>query len=223
MKSSELFDFTQTLAEPLLREREYPESALDDLRGYIESIGRELDRERYCEISRNVWVAKTANIAPSACIMPPCIIGEWTEVRHCAYIRGSALIGDRCVIGNSSEIKNSILFNRVQVPHFNYVGDSILGYGAHLGAGAVTSNVKCDRSCVCVTRNGVRLDTGRRKLGAMIGDRAEVGCGAVICPGSVIGRDSVVYPLALVRGEIPSESIYKGGSGAVKRVNCGVR
>ena len=218
MKTTELFNLKETLAAELLENAEYPEGVLGELRTFIERTGVSLDTKRYFEISDGVWVARTANIAPTAFILTPCIIGERTEVRHCAYIRGAVLIGDDCVVGNSCEIKNSILFNKVQVPHFNYVGDSVLGFASHLGAGAVTSNVKSDKSSVCVIRDGERISTGRRKLGAMVGDRVEIGCGAVLCPGTVVGRDSVVYPLSLVRGTVPAESIYKNNGESVSRV-----
>ena len=217
MKTIELFDITKTMAEPLLRECEYPEKALLRLQEFIEELGHALDTKRYAEASEGVWIAKSARVSHSACIMPPCIIGEDTEIRQGAFIRGSVIVGCGCVVGNSSEVKNSILFDRVQVPHFNYVGDSILGYASHLGAGAVTSNVKSDKSDVFVTHDGERQNTYRRKLGAMIGDHTEVGCGAVLCPGTIIGKNSTVYPLSLVRGTVPSDSIFKGQDNITKK------
>ena len=210
MTAAELFDLTKTLAGELISECRYPEEALDSLGEFIIKKGRELDGNRYVQISEGIWKAVNATVAESAVICPPCIIGGGTEIRCGAFIRGSVLIGNECVVGNSTEVKCSILFDRVQIPHFNYVGDSILGYGAHLGAGAVTSNVKSDKSDIYVTDGEERRNTGRRKLGSLIGDHVEIGCNAVLCPGTVIGRSSTVYPLSLVRGEVPSDSIYKG-------------
>ena len=204
LKIEELFDLNHTLAREYLQNFEYPWEALSGLKNYIIKLGATLGGE-YEEIYHGVWVHKSAKIADSAKICAPCIIGEDSEVRHCAYIRGSALIGRNCVVGNSTEIKNSILFDRVQVPHFNYVGDSILGFCAHLGAGSITSNVKCDKSPVTV--NG--KNTNLKKLGAIIGDRVEVGCNSVLNPGTVIGANTTVYPLSCVRGIIPADSIFK--------------
>lgn len=214
MKISELFDLSRTAASRYLRMYEYPWQALSGIGGLIAELAS-ADLE---QIAEGVWAAKSARIAPTACISAPCIIGEYSEIRHCAYIRGNAVIGNECVVGNSTEIKNSILFDCVQVPHYNYVGDSILGYRAHLGAGAVTSNVKCDRTEVIAASPEGRIGTGRRKLGAAVGDGSEIGCGSVLCPGAVIGKNCTVYPLSLIRGYLPDGSIFKSaGNIAVKR------
>ncbi len=203
-----LFDLEHTIAAEYLSRFFYPWQGLKGLKDAILSLGRNLPREEYMELGADIWVHHTAQIAPTASINGPAIIGPYTEIRHCAYIRGSALIGEHCVVGNSTELKNVILFDRVQVPHYNYVGDSILGYRAHLGAGAVTSNVKADRSPVTLRGEG-RIETGLRKLGAMIGDYAEVGCNAVLNPGTVLGRNSTVYPTTCLRGVIPANCICK--------------
>lgn len=209
MRTAELFDLTKTAAQPLLSCYDHAEKSLTHLHRFIEKLGGALDTELYTEMSPGVWAAKSAVICENAQILAPCIIGEGAVIRQCAYIRGSVLVGRECVIGNSTEVKNSILFDRVQIPHFNYVGDSVLGYAVHLGAGAVTSNVKSDKSEVYITHDGVRESSGRRKLGAVIGDMSEIGCGAVLCPGTVIGKNTTVYPLTLVRGTVPSGSILK--------------
>lgn len=195
----------------------YPWEALDGLKQLILDLGKTLPKEVYDEVSDGVWVAKSAKIAPSASIGAPAIIGENTEVRQCAFIRGSALVGNDCVVGNSVELKNCILFDNVQVPHFNYVGDSILGYRSHTGAGAVTSNVKSDKTLVSVRVNGESLPTGRKKFGAMLGDCVEVGCNSVLNPGTVIGCNSNVYPLSSVRGYVPENSIYKSKDAIVRK------
>ena len=205
----ELLSAEGTLAEKLLCSVTYPFEALKKIGDYIKEIGPALDKEIYEERGESIWIARSAKIAPSASITGPCIIGERTEVRHCAFIRGSALVGAHCVVGNSVELKNVILFDNVQTPHYNYVGDSILGYKAHMGAGSITSNVKSDKTHVVVTDGVERIDTGRKKVGAMLGDGVEVGCNSVLNPGSVIGRGSRVYPLSSVRGTVPAASIYK--------------
>ena len=209
MRTTELFDLSKSIAEPFLSQFIYPEEALFDLSFFIAELGSKLDKEKYTEVKKNVWIAKSAKVSSNATILPPCIIDENSEIRQCAFIRGSVIVGKSCVVGNSSEVKNSILFDSVQVPHFNYVGDSILGFKSHLGAGAVTSNVKSDKSNVSVVRDGEKIVTTRKKLGAMVGDGVEVGCGAVLCPGTIIGKDTTVYPLSLVRGYVPAKSIYK--------------
>jgi len=207
--TKELFDLERTLAGEYLKNFTYPWEALSGVTELILSLGCSRDENEYCLLSENVWAHKSAKIAPTACIGAPCIIGRNSEVRHCAFIRSSALIGENCVIGNSTEVKNAILFDGVQVPHFNYVGDSILGYKAHLGAGVVTSNVKSDKSLVTVkTPDGI-IETGLKKFGAIIGDGVEVGCNAVLNPGTVIGRNSSIYPLSCVRGTVPGNSIFK--------------
>ena len=212
-----LFDLSHSLASPLLEKTEYPWEALDHIQDFILTIGKTLPESEYDHPSPGVWIAKDASVSPTAHIGAPCIIGHKTEVRHCAFIRGSALIGDGCVVGNSTEIKNAILFDGVQVPHFNYVGDSILGYKSHLGAGALTSNVKSDKSPVTVRCGEEKAATGRKKLGAMVGDFAEVGCHAVLNPGTVIGKNASVYPLSSVRGTVPENHICKGDRGIFPR------
>ena len=213
LKTYKLFNLEHTAAREYLLKFEYPWQALEGLKEFILNLGPTLKRDGYSEINQGVWAHRSAKIAPSACISVPCIIGENSEIRHCAYIRGSALVGANCVVGNSTELKNAILFDGVHVPHFNYVGDSILGFCAHLGAGAITSNIKCDKSPVKL--NGV--DTGLKKLGAIIGDGVEVGCNSVLNPGTVIGANTIIYPLSFVRGIIPADSIFKNGK-VVKRV-----
>ena len=205
----ELFDLKHTLAAAYLSKFTYPWEALKGIKDMILALGKTLG-EDYREISESVWVHKTAVVAPTAYLGAPCIIGAGTEVRHCAFIRGSALVGDNCVVGNSVELKNVILFDHVQTPHYNYVGDSILGYKAHMGAGSVTSNVKSDRSLV-VIHSRENIPTGLKKVGALLGDYVEVGCNSVLNPGTVVGRNSNIYPLSSVRGVVPANSIYKTG------------
>ena len=217
MKAADLFDFTHTRAGDYLQNFQYPWQALAGLKDFILSLKSKLGGE-YIEVSPEVWVHKSAKIAPSAHLGAPCVIDEGAEVRHCAFIRGSALIGKNCVVGNSVELKNVILFDGVQVPHFNYVGDSVLGFKAHLGAGAITSNVKSDRSPVFVKWGGESVHTNLKKLGAMVGDFVEVGCNAVLNPGTVIGRNTCVYPLLSVRGTIPANSILKSAGKIVKKL-----
>mgnify|MGYP005873175503 CR=1 FL=1 len=208
LQTKDLFDFSHSIAGPYLMGFSYPWQALAGIKQLILDLGKQLGSD-YTEISPTVWVHKTATIAPTAYLGAPCIIGAGTEVRHCAFIRGSALVGENCVVGNSVELKNVILFDNVQVPHYNYVGDSILGYKAHMGAGSITSNVKSDKTLVVVRCGAERAETGRKKVGAMLGDGVEVGCNSVLNPGSVIGRGSRVYPLSSVRGTVPAASIYK--------------
>ncbi len=209
MKISELYDLRFTLAEHYLKGFEYPWEALGGIGETIVKLGKSLDKSEYTEVSETVWVHKSAKIASTAYLGAPCIIGENSEVRHCAFIRGSALIGKGCVVGNSTELKNVILFDCVQVPHYNYVGDSILGYKAHMGAGSITSNVKSDKTPV-VVKGENNIATGLKKFGAMLGDFVEIGCNSVLNPGTVIGKNTVVYPLSSVRGVVPADSIYKG-------------
>ena len=205
----DLYDLSHTLAGEYLSGFTYPWEALKGIKELILSLGPDLGEE-YREISEHVWVHKTATVAPTAFLGAPCIIGPGTEVRHCAFIRGSALVGENCVVGNSVELKNVILFDKVQTPHYNYVGDSILGYKAHMGAGSVTSNVKSDKSLV-VIHGEENIPTNLKKVGAMLGDFVEVGCNSVLNPGTVVGRNSSIYPLSCVRGVIPENSIYKTG------------
>ena len=219
-KTKELFSLDKSLAGEYLSKFEYPWQALSGIKELILTLGERLDKNEYDEISENVWVHKSVKIAPTAYIGAPCIIGKDTEVRQCAFIRSAALIGEGCVIGNSTEVKNAIIFDSVQVPHFNYVGDSILGYKSHLGAGAVTSNVKSDRSLVTVKTADGRIETGLKKFGAMVGDNVEVGCNSVLNPGTVIGRNSNIYPLSSVRGSVPENSIFKNQSTIVIKENC---
>lgn len=208
-KISNLFDLSHTLASAYLDQFTYPWEALKGFSTLIESLGESLPKDEYVEIKKHVWVHKSANIYPSAYLGAPCIIGKNVEVRHSAFIRGSALIGDNSVVGNSVEIKNAILFDNVEVPHFNYVGDSILGYKAHMGAGAVTSNVKSDRTDVVIKSKDEQIATNIKKVGAFLGDYVEVGCNSVLNPGTVIGCNTNIYPTSSVRGVIPANSIYK--------------
>lgn len=217
LKTLELLDLSHTLAAPLLEKAEYPWEALSGIEDFILALGPTLPKEEYEEISPQVWVAKDAQIAPTASIGAPCIIGPGTQVRQAAFIRGSALVGAGAVVGNSTEIKNAILFDGVQVPHFNYVGDSILGYKAHMGAGAVTSNVKSDKKPVVIHNGTEAIPTGRKKVGAILGDFADVGCNSVLNPGTVLCRRVSVYPLSCVRGVVPADHIYKGNRGAFLR------
>ena len=216
-KTSALFDFTHSQAGNYLSQFDYPWQALKGIQDLILSLGSALG-EDYTEVSPSVWVHKTATIAPTAYLGAPCIIGAGTEVRHCAFIRGSALVGKNCVVGNSVELKNVILFDNVQVPHFNYVGDSILGYKSHMGAGSVTSNVKSDSSLVTVKDGNARMETGLKKFGAMLGDFVEVGCNSVLNPGTVVGKHSNIYPTSCVRGVVPENSIWKTGGVVVKKI-----
>jgi len=209
MRVSELFEPSRSLAWEYLAELEWPWDALKSISNYITELGANLDKSEYSAMADDVWVHKTARVAPTAFIGARTIIGADAEVRHCAFIRGNALIGDNVVVGNSTELKNVILFDRAQVPHYNYVGDSILGFKAHMGAGAITSNVKGDSSLVSVVCGSGRIKTELKKFGAVLGDYAEIGCNAVLNPGSVVGKNSNVYPLSMVRSFIPARSIYK--------------
>ena len=213
-----LYDLSHTAAGEYLAGFTYPWEALSGIKDLIIELGNKLDLNEYDYKGDNVWISKTANVYPSAYICGPCIIGHNTEVRHGAFIRGSALVGEGCVVGNSTELKNVILFDSVQVPHYNYVGDSILGYKSHMGAGSITSNVKSDKTHVHIKdSDGTDIDTGRKKVGAALGDFVEVGCNSVLNPGTVIGRNSSVYPLSSTRGVIPSDSIYKTGGKIVAK------
>ena len=209
---AKLFDLSQTQAETLLNRFQYPWEALPHIKEFILALGPSLPKDEYEEIKENVWAAKSAVIFPTAYLNGPVIIGKNTEVRHGAFIRGSALGGDSAVVGNSTELKNVILFNNVQVPHYNYVGDSILGYRSHMGAGSITSNVKSDKTLVTVKYQGEKITTGLKKFGAILGDCVEVGCNSVLNPGSVICPNSNIYPLSMVRGVVPPKSIYKTAS-----------
>ena len=211
LETTKLLDLSHSLAGEYLAGFHYPWEALDGIRDLILRLGAELPPEEYDQPSPQVWVHKTAQVFPSAWLGAPCIIGPETEVRHGAFIRGSALVGAGCVVGNSVELKNVILFDKVQVPHYNYVGDSILGYRSHMGAGSITSNVKSDKTLVVVKDGDRRLETGRKKFGAILGDRVEVGCNSVLNPGTVVGRDTNIYPVSCVRGAVPPESFFKTG------------
>ena len=215
-KIKDLFDLSHTMAADYLSGFEYPWEALSGIKGLIVSLGEKLG-EDYTEVSPQVWVHNTAKVAPTAFLGAPCIIGAGTEVRHCAFVRGSALVGENCVVGNSVELKNVILFDNVQVPHYNYVGDSILGFKSHMGAGSLTSNVKSDKTLVVVKSADEQSPTGLKKFGAMLGDFVEVGCNSVLNPGTVIGRHSNIYPTSCVRGVVPQESIWKTGGIVVKK------
>lgn len=216
LEISGLFDLSHTLAGDYLARFQYPWQALDGIKELILTLGPALG-DGYEERAPQVWVHETAQIAPTAFLGAPCIIGPDTEVRHCAFIRGSALVGAGCVVGNSVELKNVILFDSVQVPHYNYVGDSILGYKSHMGAGSITSNVKSDKTLVTVNNEGEKIETGRKKFGAALGDFVEVGCNSVLNPGTVIGPRSNIYPVSCVRGVVPPDSIYKTGGVIVPR------
>lgn len=217
IKIKDLYDLSQTIAGDYLNGFTYPWEALSGIKELIKTIGPTLSKDEYDYVGDDVWIAKSAKVFTSAYIGGPCIIGPETEVRHCAFIRGSALVGAGCVVGNSCELKNVILFNKVQVPHFNYVGDSILGYKSHMGAGSITSNVKSDKKLVVVHNEGECIETGIKKFGAMLGDNVEVGCNSVLNPGTVIGKNSNVYPTSCVRGVIPSFSIHKNNGKVIKK------
>ena len=216
LNTTGLFDLSRTLAGDYLARFEYPWQALDGIKELILTLGPALEDD-YEERAPQVWVHKTAKIAPTAFLGAPCIIGPDTEVRHCAFIRGSALVGANCVVGNSVELKNVILFDSVQVPHYNYVGDSILGYKSHMGAGSITSNVKSDKTLVTVKDGDEKIETGRKKFGAILGDYVEVGCNSVLNPGTVVGPRTNIYPLSCVRGAVPGDSIYKTGGVTIKK------
>lgn len=217
-KTKELYDLNETIAKELLETCEYPWEALPNIEDFIIKLGNTLDKEKYEQKDTNIWIAKTAKIAPTAYITGPVIIGENAEIRHCAFIRGKAIVGNNAVVGNSTELKNVILFNNVQVPHYNYVGDSILGYKSHMGAGSITSNVKSDKKLVEVKNGKEIIETGLKKFGAMIGDYVEVGCGSILNPGSVIGKNTNIYPLSSVRGVVPENSIYKNQNEIVEKM-----
>ena len=216
LKTAELYDMSHTLAGAYLSGFEYPWQALKGIKELILALGPTLG-EDYTEVSPTVWVHKTAAVAPTAFLGAPCIIGAGTEVRHCAFIRGSALVGEGCVVGNSVEIKNAVLFDGAQVPHFNYAGDSILGYKSHLGAGAVTSNVKSDKTPVAMKDGEETIPTGLKKTGAFVGDFAEIGCNSVLNPGTIVGRHATVYPLSRVRGTVGENCIFKAEGNIVKK------
>ncbi len=220
IKIKDLFGLEHTKADKYLSQFEYPWQALKGIKEFILELGEKLPKDQYYEVEKSVWVHKTAKVAKTAFLGAPCIIGAETEVRHCAFVRGSALVGDNCVVGNSVELKNVIIFDNVQVPHYNYVGDSILGYKSHMGAGSLTSNVKSDKTLVVINNGGERIETNLKKFGAMLGDFVEVGCNSVLNPGTIIGKNTNIYPLSCVRGVVPQNSIYKNKTEVVlKRGN----
>lgn len=206
---SELYSLDETLAKDIFEDVTYPWEVLPKIGEFIQKLGDTLSEEEYEKRGENIWIAKSAKVAPTACIHGPAIIGKDAEVRHCAFIRGNAIVGESAVVGNSTELKNVILFNKVQVPHYNYVGDSVLGYKAHMGAGSITSNVKSDKTLVTVKTPDGPIETGLKKFGAMLGDNVEVGCGSVLNPGTVVGAHTNIYPLSMVREFVPANSIYK--------------
>lgn len=214
---AELFDLTKTIASGLFEGKTYPWEVLSEIKAYILKLGETLPADEYDHPEEGVWIAKDAKVFPSAYIGSPCIIDHGAEVRHCAFIRESAIVGKNAVVGNSVELKNVVLFDSVQVPHYNYVGDSVLGYKAHMGAGSITSNVKSDKSLVVIKQPGAPLETGRKKVGAMVGDCAEIGCNSVLNPGTVVGRNAQIYPVSCVRGVIPANSIYKNKDSIVQK------
>lgn len=218
-KISNLYTLEETVAADLFEGLTYPWEALSKISAFICELGKTLDPAVYEQKGENVWIAKNAKVAPTACINGPVIIDEEAEIRHCAFIRGNAIVGKGAVVGNSTELKNVVLFNKVQVPHYNYVGDSVLGYKAHMGAGSITSNVKSDKTLVVVKDNatGEKIETGLKKFGAMLGDEVEVGCNSVLNPGTVIGSHSNVYPLSMVRGVVPGNSIYKNKNEIIEK------
>lgn len=214
----ELYTLDETIAKDIFKDCTYPWEVLPKIGAFIMELGGTLSEEEYEKCGEDLWIAKSAKVAPTASINGPAIIGKEAEIRHCAFIRGNAIVGEGAVVGNSTELKNVILFNKVQVPHYNYVGDSVLGYKSHMGAGAVTSNVKSDKTLVTVkTADGV-IETGLKKFGAMLGDEVEVGCGSVLNPGSVIGKRTNIYPLSMVRGVVFSDSIYKKQGEIIEKI-----
>lgn len=214
-----LYDLKETIAADLFTEAEYPWEVLPRIHDFILELGKRLPEEIYEKRGEDIWVAKSAKVAPTACLNGPLIIDEEAEVRHCAFVRGNAIVGKGAVVGNSTELKNVVLFNKVQVPHYNYVGDSVLGFKSHMGAGSITSNVKSDKTLVVVKNGEEKIETGLKKMGAMLGDHVEVGCNSVLNPGTVIGRNSNVYPTSCVRGVIPAGHIFKRPGEVVKKNN----
>ena len=216
-KIKKLYNLEETIAAKIFEGVTYPWEVLPKIGDFIIELGNTLNSEEYDKVGEDVWIAKSATVAPTAYIKGPAIIGKNAEIRHCAFIRGKAIVGEGAVVGNSTELKNVILFNKVQVPHYNYVGDSILGYKSHMGAGSITSNVKSDKKLVVVKKKKKKIETGLKKFGAMIGDEVEVGCGSILNPGTVIGKNSNIYPLSSVRGVIPEKSIYKNKNEIVEK------
>lgn len=217
-KVDNLYNLNETIAAKIFEGVTYPWEVLPKIENFIIELGNTLSEEEYDKVDENVWIAKSATVAPTAYIKGPAIIGKNAEVRHCAFIRGKAIVGEGAVVGNSTELKNVILFNKVQVPHYNYVGDSILGYKAHMGAGSITSNVKSDKKLVVVKTDKEKIETGLKKFGAMLGDEVEVGCGSILNPGTVIGKHTNIYPLSSVRKVVPENSIYKNQNEIVEKI-----
>ena len=217
-KIQNLYALENTIAEPLLTRYTYPWEALKNIGDFIVEFGNKLPKEDYIVKGENVWISKTANIAETAYIKGPAIICDNAEIRHCAFIRGNAIVGEGAVVGNSTELKNVILFNKVQVPHYNYVGDSILGYKSHMGAGSITSNVKSDKKLIVIKNGKEQIETGIKKIGAMLGDEVEIGCGSILNPGSIIGKNTNIYPLSSVRGVVPKNSIYKKQNEIIEKI-----
>ena len=218
-KIKNLYNLEQTIAKDIFTGVTYPWEVLPKIEKFIINLGKTLDKDEYEEKGENIWIAKSAKVAPTAYIAGPAIIGKNAEIRHCAFVRGKAIVGEGAVVGNSTELKNVILFNKVQVPHYNYVGDSILGYKSHMGAGSITSNVKSDKKLVIVKNDKEQIETGLKKFGAMLGDEVEVGCGSVLNPGTVIGKHTNIYPLSSVRGVVPEHSIYKNKNEIVEKID----
>ena len=212
-----LLDLNETIAKELFTGKTYPWEVLPEIGDFILKLGESLDPEEYEKAGEDIWIAKSAKVAPTACIHGPAIIGKEAEIRHCAFIRGNAIVGEGAVVGNSTELKNVVLFNKVQVPHYNYVGDSVLGFHAHMGAGSICSNVKADNQSVVIRAGKEEIDTQRRKVGAILGDWADIGCGSVLNPGTVIGRHTNVYPLSAIRGCVPAGHIYKDKENIVEK------
>ena len=217
-KISNLYDLNQTISKEIFNGCEYPWEVLPKIKDFIIKLGESLPIDEYNKIGENVWVAQSAKIAPTAYIGGPAIIGKNAEIRHCAFIRQNAIVGENCVVGNSTELKNCILFNEVQVPHYNCVSDSVLGYRSHLGAGAIISNLKSDKTLVVVKKENLKIETGLKKFGAALGDNVEIGCGAVLNPGTVIGKNSNIYPLSCVRGVVGEKCIYKKQGEIVNKI-----
>ena len=217
LKNTNLFNMNETIAADIFKDTTYPWEVLSKISNFILTLGATLSPEEYEKKGDNIWIAKSAKVAPTAFINGPAIIGKDAEVRHCAFIRGNAIVGEGAVVGNSTELKNVLLFNKVQVPHYNYVGDSILGYKAHMGAGSITSNVKSDKTLVTVLCQGQKVETNLKKMGAILGDNVEVGCNSVLNPGTIVGCESNIYPLSMVRGYVSAHSVYKNKNEIVEK------
>lgn len=217
LKIKDMYSLDETIAADLFKDKDYPWEVLKSIGEFIVELGNKLPEDEYRKVGDNIWIAKDAKVFDSAYINGPCIIDHDSEVRQCAFIRGNAIVGKNCVVGNSTELKNVVLFNNVQVPHYNYVGDSVLGYKSHMGAGSITSNVKSDKTLVTVKCDDEKIETGLKKFGAMLGDNVEVGCNSVLNPGTVIGPNSNIYPLSMVRGVVPANSIFKKADNVVEK------